>query len=68
MQTTGVPAIFAESSQPDRLIQVLASEVDIHIDVVELFSESLTGADEEASTYITMMRVNTERITNGLSR
>ncbi|MGO1770673.1 zinc ABC transporter substrate-binding protein AztC [Microbacterium sp.] len=68
IERTGVPAIFAESSQPDRLVQVLADEVDIDIAVVELFSESLTEPDGPAPTYLDMMRVNTDRIAQGLTR
>ena len=63
----GVRTIFAESSQPDRLIQVLASEVGVEVDVVELFTESLTAPGEGADTYLTMMRANTERIADGLN-
>jgi zinc/manganese transport system substrate-binding protein len=67
VEQTGVPAIFAESSSPDRLVQALASEADVHVDVVELFTESLTGPDGGAPDYLTMMRVNTQRIAGGLS-
>ncbi|GAA4772475.1 zinc ABC transporter substrate-binding protein AztC [Microbacterium gilvum] len=63
----GVATIFAESSQPDRLVQVLASEVGIDVDVVELFTESLTEPGEGADTYLAMMRANTERIAQGLT-
>ncbi|GLY29768.1 zinc ABC transporter substrate-binding protein AztC [Kineosporia sp. NBRC 101731] len=62
----GVPTIFAESSQPDRLVQVLAGEADIDVDVAELFTESLTAPGEGAGTYLEMMRANTERIATGL--
>jgi zinc/manganese transport system substrate-binding protein len=67
VEDTGVPTIFAESSSPDRLVQALASEAGIHVQVVELFTESLTGPEGGAPDYLTMMRVNTERITDGLS-
>lgn len=67
VEETGVPTIFAESSSPDRLVQALASEADVHVRVVELFTESLTEPDGGAPDYLTMMRVNTERITTGLS-
>ncbi|MGF2949612.1 zinc ABC transporter substrate-binding protein AztC [Microbacterium alcoholitolerans] len=67
IEETGVPTIFAESSSPDRLVQALAREADIHVDVVELYTESLTEAHGGAPDYLTMMRVNTERITTGLS-
>ncbi|KQQ66240.1 zinc ABC transporter substrate-binding protein AztC [Microbacterium sp. Leaf320] len=67
IEETGVPAIFAESSSPDRLVQALASEADVQVEVIELFTESLTGPDEGAPDYLTMMRINTERITTGLT-
>lgn len=67
VEDTGVPAIFAESSSPDRLVQALASEANVHVDVIELYTESLTAPDEGAPDYLTMMRVNTERITTGLT-
>ncbi|MBN8205184.1 zinc ABC transporter substrate-binding protein [Microbacterium esteraromaticum] len=62
----GVPTIFAESSQPDRLVQVLAAEAGVEVAVIELFTESLTEPDGEAGTYLTMMRANTTRIAHGL--
>ncbi|MHA7179487.1 zinc ABC transporter substrate-binding protein AztC [Arthrobacter sp. MDB2-24] len=62
-----VTTIFAESSQPDRLVQVLADGANIDVDVVELFTESLTDPGEGADTYLTMMRTNAERIATGLS-
>lgn len=67
IEETGVRAIFAESSSPDRLVQALASEADVQVEVIELFTESLTGPDEGAPDYLTMLRVNTERITTGLT-
>ncbi|HEY1135159.1 MAG TPA: zinc ABC transporter substrate-binding protein AztC [Nocardioides sp.] len=67
VEDTGVPAIFAESSSPDRLVQALAEEADVHVDVVELYTESLTEADGGAPDYLTMMRVNTQRIAAALA-
>lgn len=68
VEETGVPAVFAESSSPDRLVQALAEEADVHVAVIELFTESLTAEDGGAPDYLTMMRVNTERIASGLTR
>lgn len=67
IETYGVPAIFAESSQPDRLMQVLSSEAGVDVDVIELFTESLTEAGGDADSYLAMMRENTDRITTGLT-
>jgi len=64
----GVATIFAESSQPDRLVQVLAEEADLEVAVVELYTESLSEPGTPADTYLTMMRTNTERIATGLAR
>lgn len=67
IEDAGVPTIFAESSQPDRLAQVLADEAGIDVSVVELYTESLTAPGDGADSYLTMMRINTERIVTGLS-
>ncbi len=67
ISTAGVSTIFAESSQPDRLVQVLAKEARIDVDVVELFTESLTAEGGGAATYLQMMRANTDRISAGLT-
>lgn len=67
VERAGVPTIFAESSSPDRLVQALASEADVRVEVVELFTESLTGPEGGAPDYLAMMRANTQRIATGLS-
>ncbi|NYE35341.1 zinc/manganese transport system substrate-binding protein [Nocardioides cavernae] len=67
IEDAGVRTIFAESSQPDQLVRVLADEVGIDVEVVELYTESLTDRDGGAPTYLEMQRANTERITDGLS-
>lgn len=61
------PAIFADSSQPQRLADVLADEAGITVDVVPLYTESLTEPDGEAGNYIDMQRTNAERISDALS-
>ncbi|MCA5923074.1 metal ABC transporter substrate-binding protein [Curtobacterium oceanosedimentum] len=62
----GVPTIFADASQPARLAEVLAEEVDVHVEIRPLATESLTE-DGDASTYLGMMRSNTQAIVDGLS-
>ncbi|WP_442945869.1 zinc ABC transporter substrate-binding protein AztC [Nonomuraea sp. LPB2021202275-12-8] len=61
-----VPAIFADSSQPDRLVRVLAAEAGVRVEVVALFTESLSAAGEGADTYLRMMRANTDAMASGL--
>lgn len=67
VREAGVPAIFADSSQPDRLVQALAEHKGIEVRVVPLFTESLSGPEDEAPTYLDMMRVNTDRIEEALT-
>lgn len=66
IRTHNVPAVFADSSRPRRLAEVLAQEAGVDVRVVPLFSESLTGADGEADNYIDMQRINAERISQAL--
>jgi zinc/manganese transport system substrate-binding protein len=67
IRSAGVVAIFADSSQPERLAQVLAAEAGQDIAVVPLFTESLGGEGSAGATYLAMMRANTDSITNALS-
>ncbi|MGW3349694.1 zinc ABC transporter substrate-binding protein AztC [Nonomuraea rubra] len=67
IRRTGVKAIFADSSQPDRLAQVLASEAGVDVQVVPLFSESLSRRTPGAATYLEMVRSNTKAIVDGLN-
>ncbi len=62
-----VPAIFADTSQPVRLAEVLAAESGIRVNVVPLYSESLSEPDGDAGTYLDLMRFNAEAIIRGLS-
>ncbi|CAL9332035.1 Manganese ABC transporter substrate-binding lipoprotein [Nocardiopsis dassonvillei] len=67
VEAAGVRAVFADSSQPDRLATVMAEQAGVEIDVIPLFSESLTAADGDAPTYLDMMRANTTAIVTGLA-
>lgn len=62
IREAGVPVIFAESSQPDRLVQVLAEEAGVDVRVETLFTESLTAPGGGAETYLQMQRANADRI------
>ncbi|MEV6322841.1 zinc ABC transporter substrate-binding protein AztC [Nocardia sp. NPDC051787] len=67
IRAAGVSAIFADSSQPDRLARVLAEQAGLHVQVIPLYSESLTEPGGGAGTYLDMMRANTESIVRGLT-
>ncbi|WP_314409177.1 zinc ABC transporter substrate-binding protein AztC [Streptomyces sp. DSM 40484] len=67
MRKAGVRTVFADSSQPTRLAEVLRTELGGRVQVVELYSESLTAKGEGADTYVRMMRSNTTAMTDGLT-
>ncbi|QLY33477.1 zinc ABC transporter substrate-binding protein [Nocardia huaxiensis] len=67
VRTAGVRAVFADSSQPDRLARVLAEQAGLNVKVVSLHTESLTEPGGGAATYLEMMRTNTEAIVTGLT-
>lgn len=67
VRSADVPAVFADSSQPDRLALVLAEQAGLDVEVISLFSESLTQPGQGAATYLDMMRTNTDAITEGLA-
>ncbi|MCX5535408.1 zinc ABC transporter substrate-binding protein AztC [Streptomyces sp. NBC_00006] len=67
MDEAGVRTVFADSSQPTRLAEVLRKEMGGGVQVVKLYSESLTAEGEGADTYLRMMRANTTAMTKGLT-
>ncbi|CAM5637785.1 zinc ABC transporter substrate-binding protein AztC [Streptomyces pilosus] len=67
VREAGVRTVFADSSQPTRLAEVLRDELGGRVEVVPLFSESLTARGEGADTYLRMMRANTTAMTDGLT-
>ena len=67
IRSAGVPAIFVDSSHPDRLSRVLADEAGVDVDVAELYSESLDEPGTSGATYLDMMRFNTDTIVAGLT-
>lgn len=68
IREAGVPAIFADTSQPEKLAEVLAQEVKVEVEIVPLFSESLSAPGEGAENYVEMMQTNTTRMTTALTR
>ena len=68
VREAGVPAVFADSSQPDRLARVLADRAGLDVAVVPLHSESLSREGGGAETYLQMMRANADAIARALTR
>ncbi|MFG3322686.1 zinc ABC transporter substrate-binding protein AztC [Streptomyces sp. NPDC048171] len=67
MERAGVRTVFADSSQPTKLAEVLRQEMGGDVDVVSLYSESLTEKGKGAGTYLEMMRANTSAMAEGLT-
>ncbi|MDY6995215.1 MAG: zinc ABC transporter substrate-binding protein AztC [Actinomycetota bacterium] len=61
-----VPAIFVDSSQPERLARVLSEQADIAVEIIPLYSESLSPPGTPGATYIDMMHANADSIVKGL--
>ncbi|BBZ04501.1 ABC transporter substrate-binding protein [Mycolicibacterium chitae] len=61
-----VPAIFVDSSQPEKLARVLAEQAGVEVQIVPLYSESLSPPGTPGATYLDMMRANTGAIVTGL--
>lgn len=68
MEKARVRTVFADSSQPTRLAEVLRQEMGGDVHVVPLYSESLTERGKGAGTYLEMMRANTSAMAQGLTR
>jgi manganese/iron transport system substrate-binding protein len=60
-----VPAVFCESTLNDRAIRQVARETGARFGGV-LYTDSLTGPDGPAPTYLRMLEVNAETILRGL--
>ncbi len=65
IRDTGVRAVFAEVSDPNTLAQVIAQDVG-DVQIVTLYSESLSAPDGPAATYLDYMRVNAQAISQAL--
>ncbi len=67
IESLGVPAIFAETTEPTALADAIAAEVDREVAVVELFTGSLGEPGSGADTLPGMLITNAERIAAALS-
>lgn len=61
-----LPAIFADTSAPSRLVDALAAEGS-GVAVVELYTESLGPAGSDGDTYVSLTRTNAARISAALA-
>lgn len=68
MSSEGVSTIFAETSRPSLLADVVAAEIGEAVAVVELHTESLGEPGSDAATLSGMLRENAVRISEALTR
>ncbi len=67
IRAEGVPAIFANLSQPTQLAQAVAAESGTEVVVVPLYVESLGKPGSPAADYIGLMRENARLIASALA-
>lgn len=67
IRDAGVPAIFIETTAPDRLARTVSRELEGQVEVVELFTGSLGEEGSGAGTYLAMMETNARRIADALT-
>lgn len=63
-----VPAIFIDTTAPDRLARTVSGELGGDMEVVELYTESLGPVGSGADTYLGLIETNARRIADGLTR
>lgn len=66
VRQAGVPAIFANTANPQELVDALAAEAG-DVDVVELYVGSLGAPGSGADTYTGFMTTNAQRISDALA-
>ncbi len=66
VRSTGVGAVFADTSSSGRIADALAAEVG-DVTVVDLYTESLGAAGSDGATYLDMIRTDARRIAEALA-
>jgi zinc/manganese transport system substrate-binding protein len=67
IEESGVPAIFTENVQNDRLMTQIAENAGVEL-APPLYTDALGAEGSAGATYLDMMRYNTETIVAALSR
>jgi zinc/manganese transport system substrate-binding protein len=68
IHTEGIQVIFADTTRPTRLAEVVAAEAGPDVAVVELFTGALGGPDTGANTYLDYLQTNARLIVQALGR
>ncbi|HEY9853635.1 MAG TPA: metal ABC transporter substrate-binding protein [Leptolyngbyaceae cyanobacterium] len=66
IKTTGVPAIFAETTINPALIKTVAQEAGIKLAPQQLYSDSIGAPGSDGDSYVKMMVANTRAIVQAL--
>ena len=67
IRSSNVPAVFIETTVNPKMLKQIAADNNIRVGG-SLFSDSLGDKDSKASTYLDMLRFNTETIVEALAR
>lgn len=67
IRASGVPAIFVEAQLNPQIIELIAREAGVEI-APDLYTDSLSDPDGDASNYVAMMRYNATTIAEALSQ
>lgn len=67
VRETGAPAIFIDTSAPDRIARALSREVGGNVEVVELYTDSLGPEGSGAETYLGLIETDARRIADALA-
>lgn len=67
VRDTGAPAIFIDTSAPDRIARAVSREVGGGVEVVELYTDSLGPEGSGAETYVGLIETDARRIADALT-
>lgn len=67
VRETGAPAIFIDTSAPDRIARAVSREVGGDVEVVELYTDSLGPEGSGAETYLGLIETDARRIADALA-
>jgi manganese/iron transport system substrate-binding protein len=68
IKSTGVKAIFAETTINPTLIETVAEEAGVKVAEGKLYSDSIGVKGSEADTYVKMLKINTQTIVDALTK
>jgi manganese/iron transport system substrate-binding protein len=68
IKSTGVKAIFAETTINPTLIETVAEEAGVKVAEGKLYSDSIGIKGSEADTYVKMLKINTQTIVDALTK